>query len=212
MGETTTKPVPIKIVIVTMFDPPPEAGNWPSELTRWVERVPLPERVAFPLGERDLRLNRDKGVLAAGHRRRQHQGRGDDHGARPRSALRSRPRLLAGRRHRRRQSRTYVARLGGLDRLGDRRRSRTRHRPTRNARRLADGPIAARQVGALPAAAIDPDRDDGVAPRSGAGRLGLPPDAGHRHCPAGVRAQGRGRWPATACGTARSSIVGPRIG
>ncbi len=64
MGETTTKPVPIKIVVVTMFDPPPEAGNWPSELMRWVERVPLPDRVAFPLGDRDLRLNRDKGVLA----------------------------------------------------------------------------------------------------------------------------------------------------
>jgi purine nucleoside permease len=64
MGEQTAEPIAIRIVIVTMFDPPPEAGNWPSELTRWVERVPLPERLPFPLGERDLRLNRDKGVLA----------------------------------------------------------------------------------------------------------------------------------------------------
>ena len=63
MGDAD-KPVAIKIVIVTMFDPPPEAENWPSEVTRWIERVPLPERLPFPLGERDLRLNRDKGVLA----------------------------------------------------------------------------------------------------------------------------------------------------
>lgn len=58
------KPTAIRVVIVTMFDPPPDARNWPSELTRWVERVPLPERMAFPLGERDLRLNSERGVLA----------------------------------------------------------------------------------------------------------------------------------------------------
>ncbi len=54
--------VAIKLVIVTMFDPPARAG--PSELTRWVERVPLPERLEFPLGDRELRLNRERGVLA----------------------------------------------------------------------------------------------------------------------------------------------------
>ncbi len=64
MGADRNKPIAIKIVIVTMFDPPPEAGNWPSELTRWVERVPLTERMAFPLGDRDLRLNRERGILA----------------------------------------------------------------------------------------------------------------------------------------------------
>jgi purine nucleoside permease len=64
MGEQAQEPVAIKMVIVTMFDPPESAVGWPSELTRWVERVPLPERLSFPLGERDLRLNRDKGVLA----------------------------------------------------------------------------------------------------------------------------------------------------
>jgi purine nucleoside permease len=63
MGDSD-KPLAIKIVIVTMFDPPPEAGNWPSELTRWVDGVPLPERLPFPLGVRDLRLDRDNGVLA----------------------------------------------------------------------------------------------------------------------------------------------------
>jgi purine nucleoside permease len=56
-------PIAIKIVVVTMFDPDPAAG-WPSELTRWVERVPLGERVLFPAGESDLRLDGDKGVLA----------------------------------------------------------------------------------------------------------------------------------------------------
>jgi purine nucleoside permease len=57
-------PVAIKLVIVTMFDPPAGPDNWPSELTRWVEHVPLPERLEFPLGERELRLNRERGVLA----------------------------------------------------------------------------------------------------------------------------------------------------
>jgi purine nucleoside permease len=57
-------PVAIKLVIVTMFDPPARASDWPSELTRWVERVPLPERLEFPLGDRELRLNRERGVLA----------------------------------------------------------------------------------------------------------------------------------------------------
>jgi purine nucleoside permease len=57
-------PVGIKLVIVTMFDPPAGARNWPSELTRWVERVPLPESLEFPLGDRELRLNRERGVLA----------------------------------------------------------------------------------------------------------------------------------------------------
>lgn len=63
MGTPENTPLAIKVVIVTMFDPP-EGSGWPSELTRWVERVPLTERVAFPLGERDLRLNRARGVLA----------------------------------------------------------------------------------------------------------------------------------------------------
>lgn len=63
MGDTD-QPLAIRVVIVTMFDPPPEATGWPSELTRWIDSVPLPERLPFPLGERDLRLNRDKGVLA----------------------------------------------------------------------------------------------------------------------------------------------------
>ncbi|HEX4112375.1 MAG TPA: purine nucleoside permease [Stellaceae bacterium] len=64
MGEQIVEPLAIRVVIVTMFDPPDSAIGWPSELARWVERVPLPERVPFPLGERDLRINRDKSVLA----------------------------------------------------------------------------------------------------------------------------------------------------
>jgi purine nucleoside permease len=63
MGAHENTPLTIKIVIVTMFDPP-EGSGWPSELTRWVERVPLTERIVFPLGERDLFLNRERGVLA----------------------------------------------------------------------------------------------------------------------------------------------------
>jgi purine nucleoside permease len=57
-----TGPIAIKLVIVTMFDPP--AAGWPSELRRWVERMPLEETLPFPLGERALRLDRAKGALA----------------------------------------------------------------------------------------------------------------------------------------------------
>lgn len=63
MGAPENTPLAIKVVIVTMFDPP-EGSGWPSELTRWVERGKLTERIPFPAGERELRLNRARGVLA----------------------------------------------------------------------------------------------------------------------------------------------------
>ena len=58
------EPLPIKVVLVTMFEVGEDEGDEPGELQTWVERLPLPESVAFPQGWRDLRLNREMGVLA----------------------------------------------------------------------------------------------------------------------------------------------------
>jgi purine nucleoside permease len=56
-------PLPIKVVIVTMFELGEDLGDRPGEFQTWVERLPLPESLPFPQGYRDLRINRGKGVL-----------------------------------------------------------------------------------------------------------------------------------------------------
>lgn len=60
--------LPIRVVVVTMYEPEfetaPEtgAGHF-GEFRLWVERLPLPERIAFPCGLRQLRHNPKTGVL-----------------------------------------------------------------------------------------------------------------------------------------------------
>ena len=56
--------IPIRVVVVTMFEVGNDQGDQPGELQTWVERLPLPERLPFPHGYRHLRYNPDKGVLA----------------------------------------------------------------------------------------------------------------------------------------------------
>lgn len=61
----TGSPLPVRVVVLTMFDP----GNAPGglgdgELRRWVDRLPLPEALPFPFGPGQLRLDRERGVLA----------------------------------------------------------------------------------------------------------------------------------------------------
>jgi len=55
--------IPIKIVVVTMYEAEPEASEHFGEFRLWVERLPLPERIAFPYGLRELRYNPENGVL-----------------------------------------------------------------------------------------------------------------------------------------------------
>ena len=55
--------LPIKIVVVTMFEIGEASGDVPGELQYWVERLGLARRLPFALGERDLYLN-DDGVMA----------------------------------------------------------------------------------------------------------------------------------------------------
>jgi len=59
---TATPPVPIKVVIVTMFERGEDTGDTPGEFQLWVEREHLDEMVALPAGYHHVRLNRD-GVL-----------------------------------------------------------------------------------------------------------------------------------------------------
>jgi purine nucleoside permease len=55
-------PIPIKIVIVTMFEVGADTGDRPGELQYWVERNHLDKILPFPQAYHDLRMNRD-GVL-----------------------------------------------------------------------------------------------------------------------------------------------------
>jgi purine nucleoside permease len=58
------KPIPIKIVIVTMFEIGNDTGDRPGELQNWVERLPLSDTLSFKQGKRALRYNHDKQILA----------------------------------------------------------------------------------------------------------------------------------------------------
>jgi purine nucleoside permease len=56
-------PIPIKVVIVTMFEAGADTGDRPGELQYWVERNHLDKILPFPQAYHHLRMNRD-GVLA----------------------------------------------------------------------------------------------------------------------------------------------------
>lgn len=56
--------IPVKVVVVAMFEDGDDAGDGPGELQNWVERYPLSETIRFPVGQRALRYNRERQVLA----------------------------------------------------------------------------------------------------------------------------------------------------
>jgi purine nucleoside permease len=56
------RPIPIKVVVVTMFERGADTGDEPGEFQYWVEREKLDRVLPFPAGYRDLRMNR-QGVL-----------------------------------------------------------------------------------------------------------------------------------------------------
>ncbi len=64
MGATSVaaKPIPVKVVVVSMFEHGEITGDRPGEFQFWAERMPLDKSLPFPAGEYDLRLN-DDGVL-----------------------------------------------------------------------------------------------------------------------------------------------------
>jgi purine nucleoside permease len=54
--------IPVKVVVVTMFERGADTGDDPGEFQYWVEREKLNQVLPFPQGYRALRMNRD-GVL-----------------------------------------------------------------------------------------------------------------------------------------------------
>jgi purine nucleoside permease len=55
-------PIPVKVVVVAMFELGADTGDRPGEFQHWVERKKLDRVMPFPQGYRDLRMN-DAGVL-----------------------------------------------------------------------------------------------------------------------------------------------------
>jgi purine nucleoside permease len=55
--------IPVKVVVVTMYELGAISGDEPGEMQLWVERGELDRAFPFPLGEYELRMN-DRGVLA----------------------------------------------------------------------------------------------------------------------------------------------------
>ena len=61
--DTPNPPLPVKVVVLTMFENGEARGDRPGELQFWVERMPLEREWAFPLGEFPV-FGNDAGVLA----------------------------------------------------------------------------------------------------------------------------------------------------
>jgi purine nucleoside permease len=62
-AEAAPAKIPVRVVIVTTFELGNDTGDTPGEFQFWVERLPLPEVLAFPLGQRALRYNPKTHVL-----------------------------------------------------------------------------------------------------------------------------------------------------
>jgi purine nucleoside permease len=61
-GPSAGKPIPIKVVIVAMFERGADTGDTPGEYQLWVEREHLDQIISLPAGYHHVRLNKD-GVL-----------------------------------------------------------------------------------------------------------------------------------------------------
>ena len=62
MAAAAKGPIPVKVVVVTMFERGADTGDEPGEFQFWVERNKLDRVLPFPQGYHDLRMN-DKGLL-----------------------------------------------------------------------------------------------------------------------------------------------------
>jgi purine nucleoside permease len=64
MGPSMPRGLPIRVVVVTMYEPVFDtAGTHFGEFRLWAEGLPLPARVPFPYGFRELRHSAEKGIL-----------------------------------------------------------------------------------------------------------------------------------------------------
>ena len=94
--ERDPAPLPIKVVIVTMFELGEDQGDRPGEFQTWVERLPLPGEPAVPAGLSRPAHQPRQGRAGARDRHRHGTLGRLDHGAGHGSPLRPQPRLLAG--------------------------------------------------------------------------------------------------------------------
>lgn len=62
-SSTQDAPIPIKVVVVAMFEIGDVEGDHPGEFQYWVERLPLDETIEFSQGYSPLRYNAEKGIL-----------------------------------------------------------------------------------------------------------------------------------------------------
>jgi purine nucleoside permease len=62
-AQEAQKAIPIKVVVISMFEIGEDTGDRPGEFQYWVERLPLNETIPFPQGYKDLRYNAEKGIL-----------------------------------------------------------------------------------------------------------------------------------------------------
>ena len=58
----TTAPIPVKVVVVAMFEVGEDTGDIPGEYQLWVEREHLDQIFPLPAGYHHVRMNKD-GVL-----------------------------------------------------------------------------------------------------------------------------------------------------
>ncbi len=63
VSSAASKPLQIRVVIVTTFEVGNDTGDMPGEFQNWVERYPLPQTLPFPQGYRSLRYNPRDHVL-----------------------------------------------------------------------------------------------------------------------------------------------------
>src|SRR5881397_1565566 len=61
-GHAAETHIPVKVVIVSMYENGAITGDQPGEMQLWVEREKLDRRFPFPMGEYELRMN-DQGML-----------------------------------------------------------------------------------------------------------------------------------------------------
>ena len=61
-GVAAPPPIPVKIVVVALYEPGADQGDTPGEYQYWVEREHLSHVYPFPQGYHDLRMN-DQGVM-----------------------------------------------------------------------------------------------------------------------------------------------------
>src|SRR5882672_3382985 len=61
-GLMSARPIPVKVVVIAMFERGEDTGDVPGEYQLWVEREHLDQVIPMPAGYHHVRLNKD-GVL-----------------------------------------------------------------------------------------------------------------------------------------------------